>query len=400
MNLVIIDDEQVICNGLKKLIEDNDWGWTVCGVFTDPEQALVVCDWDNIQCALMDIKMPLIDGLSMAHILNKRGYETDIIFITAYSTFEFAQKAIEERPLAYLLKPVSKESLRQSLEKAKNSYLRRSDAAGSPEYIRRNLNGLRKYFFSDLIFREVDFSEEELARVIKTYFLENKHYALFEFISHCPRKAIKDLLSQICTDPIQWYLYGHDYFYVLLLVSDNGYPYVASVMERIDHTFCAGETDISDARELPHIYEDYLERVREHYDGDASVLELDDKPLIPNVEELSLPIRQVIEFIDSHMESPLSLQRLAMEVYLHPTYLSNLFKKQTGYTLMNYINLCRIRRAKNLLDDPSVRVTWVMERVGFANRKYFEKVFKEIEGMTPTQYKQESYMRHRVSRTP
>ena len=394
MNLVIIDDEQVICNGLKRIIEDNDWGWTVCGVFTDSEQALEVCDWDNIQCALMDIQMPLIDGLSMAHILNERGYETDIIFITAHSTFEFAQKAIEERPLAYLLKPVSKGNLKQSLEKAKSSYMRRADAADSPEYIRRNLDVLRKHFFSDLLFREKDFSEEELTRILKTYFLENKCYAMYEFISHCPRKEIKERLNQLCADTIQWYLYGHDYFFVLLLVSKKGCPQVGSIVENVEHTFCAGETEILDLTALPGVYEKYLELAREHYVADATETVRIDEPLIPNVGELSLPVQQVITFIDSHLASPLSLQTLAMEVYLHPTYLSNLFKKQTGYTLMNYINLCRIRRAKSLLSDPTARVTWVMEQVGFANRKYFEKVFKEQEGMTPTQYKQNAFMRN------
>ena len=44
MKLVIIDDEIVICQGLAKMIESNDWGWSVAGTFVDPEDALETCE--------------------------------------------------------------------------------------------------------------------------------------------------------------------------------------------------------------------------------------------------------------------------------------------------------------------------------------------------------------------
>ena len=59
---------------------------------------------------------------------------------------------------------------------------------------------------------------------------------------------------------------------------------------------------------------------------------------------------------------------------------------------MNYINFKRIQEAKALLRDPTLKVSWIVERVGFTSRKYFEKVFKEMVGMTPTQYKQDIYL--------
>ena len=154
MNLIIIDDEIVICQGLSKMIESNGWGWSVAGTYVDPEVALETCDWENVQCVLMDINMPNIDGISFAHILNEREFDIDIIFITAYSSFEFAQKAIDERPLSYLLKPISKESLRQSLEKARLSFEKKQSLRLNPAFIHENLNDLRKTFLGNVIFSE------------------------------------------------------------------------------------------------------------------------------------------------------------------------------------------------------------------------------------------------------
>jgi YesN/AraC family two-component response regulator len=94
-------------------------------------------------------------------------------------------------------------------------------------------------------------------------------------------------------------------------------------------------------------------------------------------------------YIDQHYTEKLSLRNVADAVYLHPTYLSNIFRKQTGLAMVDYINEVRIAQAKKLLLDPRNRIYWIVEQVGFSNPRYFSHVFKMITGMSPIQYRQD-----------
>lgn len=388
MNLIIIDDEKVICQGLAKIIQANDWGWTVAGTFTSAETALSICDWDQVHCVLIDISMPDIDGLTIAHQLNERKADTEIIFITAYSSFEYAQKAIEEGAISYLLKPVSKDSLKASLDKAKAAYEKKTAYRMSPEYISSHIDDLRKALLENLIFSENEYSKEEIQQSIITYGLAGKTYAIYEFLSDIPYKSIKEQLKTM-ENGVSWYLFGHDYFFALVLAYEGNSLQAEAIMTSLDCIFKVGDAGIQSLEELPDKYNQYLPIVREKYNRKPTQEE--NEQSILKRDGLPFTILQILDFIDNNLSEELSLQKVASAVYLHPTYLSNYFKKQTGLNLMNYINQVRIQEAKKLFKDPTVKTTWAMEQVGFSNRKYFEKVFKDIVGMTPTQYKQNEY---------
>ena len=393
MNLIIVDNETVICQGLSKMIESNDWGWAVTGTYVNPEDALETCDWENVHCVLMDINMPNIDGISLAHILNEREIDIDIIFITAYSSFEFAQKAIDERPLSYLLKPISKENLRQSLEKARLSYERKQSLRTNPIFIKKNLVEFRKTFLGNVIFDEKEYSRSEIENYKKLYFISSYEFSLFEILTDLSYKELKSTLRTICGNE-DWYVYGHSYFFVIVFLYAQGKNFASSILEQISHSFCIGEAGIVELDDLQKTYQKYLPVIRDHYSTHYEITRAADTPLpfSQTIEEFSLPVQETIRYIDENICHPLSLQNIASAVYLHPTYLSNIFKKQTGINMINYINYKRIQVAKELLRDPTLKVSWIVESVGFTSRKYFEKVFKEMVGMTPTQFKQDVYL--------
>jgi YesN/AraC family two-component response regulator len=106
----------------------------------------------------------------------------------------------------------------------------------------------------------------------------------------------------------------------------------------------------------------------------------------------SLPVLQVLEIIDRDYSQPLSLSILSNRVGVHPTYLSNLFKKQIGLTLIDYINRRRVEKAKILLEDPLNKIFWISEQVGFMNQRYFSQVFKRITGLTPIEYRSNFFL--------
>jgi two-component system, response regulator YesN len=85
----------------------------------------------------------------------------------------------------------------------------------------------------------------------------------------------------------------------------------------------------------------------------------------------------------------LDLGMLAERVYLTPSYLSRLFKQETGVTITDYLINVRIEQAKNLLRSrPDLKTYEVGEQVGYPDSAYFTKLFKRIVGMTPNEYRQ------------
>ena len=91
-------------------------------------------------------------------------------------------------------------------------------------------------------------------------------------------------------------------------------------------------------------------------------------------------------YVLSHLEKQLTLAEIAENAFVSPGYLSALFKKTTGTSLVDYVNNCKIDRARELIANGTRRVDEMARAVGFENIYYFSKVFKKITGLPPTEY--------------
>ena len=104
-------------------------------------------------------------------------------------------------------------------------------------------------------------------------------------------------------------------------------------------------------------------------------------------ERYSATIRDVLNFVDFHYMEPLSLESLALRYSVNKNYLSTRFSKEVGMTLTDYINLTRVRRSLKLLNDSSLSMQDIAERVGFTDANYYTRTFKKIHGTTPHEYR-------------
>ncbi|MGM9662375.1 MAG: helix-turn-helix domain-containing protein [Oscillospiraceae bacterium] len=98
-------------------------------------------------------------------------------------------------------------------------------------------------------------------------------------------------------------------------------------------------------------------------------------------------VRLVKQYVQSHLGGAIRLTDAAEWVGLSPVYLSALFKKETDSNFSDYVNACRIERAKELLADQRAKVCDIAQSLGFYDARYFSRVFKEIVGMRPTEYR-------------
>lgn len=116
-----------------------------------------------------------------------------------------------------------------------------------------------------------------------------------------------------------------------------------------------------------------------------------------NMNKKTVPnIVLIKEWIRSNYYIPLTIQDIATEFGYNPDYLSALFKKSTGTTLINFINKTKIEMSKPILSNYDTTIKEVAYTCGFTDEKYYMKIFKKFEGMTPTQYRS-TFMRKYIT---
>jgi AraC-like DNA-binding protein len=100
-------------------------------------------------------------------------------------------------------------------------------------------------------------------------------------------------------------------------------------------------------------------------------------------------IGQIFLYIQEHyQDSGLSLDRLADEFHLNPTYISKLFKEHAEGNFIDYLIEIRIRASKELLKDKNIKISDISYAVGYTNSRSFMRTFKKYTGLTPTEYRE------------
>ena len=135
---------------------------------------------------------------------------------------------------------------------------------------------------------------------------------------------------------------------------------------RIEHL-----SSLSDMRRLVgQMVMDYCECVRNH-----------------SLAQYSPQVQRVVNYIHFHLAEDMSLKFFAQMCNISSSYLSNLFRVETGMTLTDYINRCRVDRAAMWLRLSDDTIAKIGERVGFLDENYFTRVFKRLKGMPPSVYR-------------
>ncbi len=116
LRVVIADDEPITRMDIKEILEEK--GYEVIGEAADGFDAVELCKAKKPELVLMDIKMPLLDGLSAARIMMEEDVDAAIVLLTAYSEREFIDSAKDLGVSGYLVKPIDEKSLIPSIELA------------------------------------------------------------------------------------------------------------------------------------------------------------------------------------------------------------------------------------------------------------------------------------------
>ena len=107
----------------------------------------------------------------------------------------------------------------------------------------------------------------------------------------------------------------------------------------------------------------------------------------PRKGDKSKYVLEAMDYISKHYNEPdISVGTVAQSLNISEGYLSHTFKKETDYTLLNYLTRYRIHKAMELLKDCRVKVYEVAEQVGYRDIAYFSATFKKYAGISPSEY--------------
>lgn len=106
-----------------------------------------------------------------------------------------------------------------------------------------------------------------------------------------------------------------------------------------------------------------------------------------NKNESKRDIAKVIEFINTNYSKDISLCLLSQQFHLNEQYISRLFRKVTGSTIIDYLNAVRVNEAKRLLLESDMKVIEISKKVGYSNNVHLWRVFKKLTGFSPNEFR-------------
>ncbi|NMO94625.1 helix-turn-helix transcriptional regulator [Paenibacillus lemnae] len=101
-------------------------------------------------------------------------------------------------------------------------------------------------------------------------------------------------------------------------------------------------------------------------------------------------ISEIAQYMKSNYREKLTLEQVAKQFYISPSYLSRVFTKLTGFHFREYLQVIRIREAQKMLTNSRESVQIISEQAGFEHIAHFNKTFKKITGTTPLQFRKRS----------
>jgi two-component system response regulator YesN len=355
--ILIIDDEQQIRAGVTAKVEQcGDEAMVVCGEASHGAEALEWLETNFADICITDIRMPVMDGLTMIPLLTHKYPWMQCIIISSYDDFQYAQRAIQLGVTDYILKPIERDALRQSLDHAS-----------------QQIDQRRKDRAYHLMTKRIQQSQALVSRwkdlIVTRQF--NKYPLL-----------VTDTLSMM-----EEWCQGE--LYLLDALSYTWIQMVAAEV-KLDQP---GLTAIRDSElgfesvVLPHQSTRFYFRLCAVLRLERGILDLFNTAKNSSVPENAKVVSSVKQYICEHYPEKINLEELAALIPISKSYLTVLFKQSAGLTIWNYLVEVRMNHAKLMLLDQQLKIYQIANRVGYENSEHFSKLFKEYFGVTPKEYR-------------
>ena len=394
--LLIADDEARIRKGLRNALDWNEFNIEVVGEAEDGEIALEQAEKLNPDLIFLDICMPFLSGLELIKKLNETNQNIIIIIITGHDEFEYMHEALKLKVFDYLLKPVQKDALKSTVNKAIQEISKNQEKKVYLDWASRqldeNIDVLKQAFFNNWFKGNLTYEQV----------LNELNFFKFKFdaaVGIVIIKVIERLNYQVYSKDWDRELLNFALTNVALELMSKFKPEITYIDEDNNIVIISNASNISEwlniGNEIENKIYSYLsytvileqKRIQNGIAGVRNTY----KDIIYNINKIAAykPIVLLaIRYIDNNYYlNDLSLNTVAGKFSVSSSYLSKLLKQEAGLSFIDYLTSYRIKKSIGMMDDPKLKIYEIAEAVGYNNQHYFCKAFKKVMGFAPTEYR-------------
>ena len=451
MKIVIADDEKLIRESIRYLLNEIGIADEAIYDVDNGEALLSICEKIPVDLALVDVRMPQMNGLDAIRKCKSIRPEAQYYILSGFDEFKYAQEAVRLGVCDYLLKPVNKSQLeiildqtitkqeekrkqtREHLKYLVNEMLESSNEVTFPTPV-------KSYYVTIDIFPESTFIENRLYGLLADMTYVEKSYGdgklifLFESASDPAGRSatIQSFIQSLLTDKTVFEL--HTFTESRDFRKEMNRIQKISQLRLITGIHCfhnenKAEADCSEADRLLastacELLRAYRERNYDYYVSCCRKLqsiseqkdcspknvsavtrnlaaifhrsagEMDYPVLLSLADSLlvtnnskSMITSIAIKYMEVHYAESLSIDSMASLLSITPSYFSYAFHKEVGKTFIQYLTDLRIQGSKKLIVESSLTISEIAQKVGYYNVSYFIRKFVQETGITPAEYR-------------
>ena len=431
MVVLVVDDQTNVVAGIVSGVRWEKLQITKVWTAYNAYEAREILKNHPVDILLCDIEMPFEDGLSLLRWIKSNDIPVLCIFLTAHADFMYAKEAVRLGGFDYILQPARYEDIEKSIQRAQQAILKKHaqdeySAYGQLFYRKKERlldSVLQDWLKTSSPAEALNVYDDLTALNIPLDGKTPVHIAAVrigpfqEGVEAWPAPLIRYALENMLTELFEHYgqttlLSGWDASTLILLVMSKHGDLIDKEGAARQLTHLQGICQTKLRFQLAFRMEDTVPaagiparaaRLAAAVNQDAGIRESGRRaaaiavPLSASSADGSFEnaaqegadqkaiVIKVAEYIQNNIEQDIRREDIAAEMFFSKTYISRLFKRETGVTLKEYIVTAKMQKARELLKATRLPVGVVAAKVGYDNFSHFTQVYKHVYGITPTE---------------
>lgn len=342
--VMIVDDQ---CTNREIIKNNNLWSpnsrFVVAGEAQDGSEALKLLDAEKFDVVITDILMPRINGIDLLRLIRANHPEVRVILVSGLKNFEYARQGMIYGASDYLIKPISEDHLQNALNRIELNFVGTEIELSREHFFEETIEGI-----SNIIQSSAELSPEVIIKYINR-------------IKSCQGAGDTDGRALLIRA-------------VSMVLDRLVRPYFDMDMLRV-----------AEAVVMRNWKDDGIINC-----GIRSL-----KSVESTSRELTLPqskhdlVQKTVRLALGSVEMIKTVEGVAQALFVNRSYLSQVFRAQTGIALSEYLIRVKIYRSRILLMNPANSIAEIATRSGYRDEEYFSKIFKTYTGMLPRDYRKQ-----------
>lgn len=354
--VMIVDDMEVLRRDVKRLkLWGENSGFMITDEAKDGLDALKKLKDRPVDLVITDIRMPNMDGIELLRNISENKLCPFAVLLSDYTEYNYARQGFVYGAFDYIGKPVDEKELAKLLERIRQHLIEKQQEE-------------KKLMELQEIVEEAFFPAADVKQII-------------ELLRHGEAKAAVFAAAMVDTVGTSFnYDKGKAFLVLKNAVNEiinetlKNHPWIPAYMD----VNLLGNMNLANCKDWEEIK--------------AAVVAVEEKLISVVVRFIgchdSSIVKQACEYVLEHIDEELSVKMLSERLYISKSYLSDIFKQKFGISLLEYITMVKIERAKRLLREENLKNYEIAYKLGFQDNEYFSKVFKKHTGMSLTEFRQ------------